>query len=154
MSAKPETLTTTKVEPYLCFDGRCAEALEFYKTALDAQVEMVMRFKDAPEQCGGDNGPTTILADKVMHSSMRIGDSVVMATDGCGDTAYSGKPSFTGTSLSLAVPTEALADRYFGALAAGGNIVMPMDKTFFAKKFGVVADKFGVNWMVIVPAEM
>lgn len=152
MSTKPEPLTTPKVEPYLSFDGRCAEAIEFYKKAVDAEVLMLMHFKDAPP-CGDQPTPTIAL-DKVMHCSLRIGGSVIMATDGCWESSYAGKASFSGISLSFAVPTEAEARRYFAALADGGNICMPLDKTFFAKIFGVVSDKFGVNWMVIVPAEM
>lgn len=136
-------MSTTKVNtlgPYLFFDGRCEEAIEFYRQALDAQVLMLMRFKDGPDQCqpGSEN--------KVMHSTLRIGDINVMVSDGrCG-----GKPDFRGFSLSLTVPDEAEAERLFGKLAEGGQIQMPLTKTFFSPRFGMVADRFGVPWMIHV----
>ena len=128
--------------PYLFFDGRCEEAIEFYKKALGAKVEMMMRFKDAPE---GQCTPGT--EDKIMHSSFRIGDTVLMATD---HTMNPGKLEFKGMSLTLNPKTEAECDRFFTALAEGGQVQQPLVKTFFSPKFGVVADKFGVNWMVMV----
>ena len=133
------------VQPYLFFDGRCEEALEFYRQALGAEVEMLMRFKDSPEpaRCGSAAG------DKVMHASFRIGETTVMASDG----RCEGKPSFQGFALSFAVPSEAEADRRFAALAKGGQVQMPLAKTFFSPRFGMVADRFGVMWMIIVPAE-
>ena len=138
---------TTQV--YLFFDGRTEEALNFYRNAVGAEVEMLMRFKEAPEKgpgCG--TGPEA--GDKVMHSSFRIGDTVIMASDGqCG-----GKPSFQGFALSLTAKDEAEAKRYFAALSEGGQVQMPLGKTFFAKAFGMVADRFGVAWMVIVPEAM
>jgi len=129
------------IQPYLFFDGRCQEALDFYVSALGAKVEMSMKFKDSPEppQMPGVSG------DNIMHSSFRIGDSVVMASDGFGK----GKPVFQGISLSLAVKSVAEADRYFSALAKGGTIQQPLEQTFFASSFGMVTDKFGVPWMVI-----
>ncbi|RDV04156.1 VOC family protein [Undibacter mobilis] len=137
-----------QVLPYLSFEGRCEEALEFYKKAIGARVEMLMHFKDAPADAGeppeGCAGPMPP-ADKVMHSSFRVGASVVMATDGMA----SGKADFKGISLSLNADNEAHADKLFAALSEGGQVQMPMAKTFFAKKFGMVADKFGVCWMII-----
>jgi PhnB protein len=134
------------VTPYLFFDGRCEEALAFYKKALGAEVAMMMRFKEAPEQPppgtippGSDN--------KIMHACLRINGAEVMASDGC---AQQGKPKFEGFSLSLNARDEAEADRMFAALADGGQVQMPLGKTFFAKRFGAVADRFGVGWMVIV----
>jgi PhnB protein len=138
--------TTTNqrlLQPYLFFDGRCEEALDFYRQALGAEVTALMRFKDSPE-------PTMCAPaseNKVMHANVRIGETTIMASDGrCG-----GQPSFQGFALSLSVPTEAEADRFFGALAKGGQVQMPLTKTFFSPRFGMVADKFGVMWMVIVP---
>jgi PhnB protein len=130
-----------KIQPYLCFDGRCEEAIEFYKKALGAEVPMLMRFKDSPEPgaCGG--GP-----DKVMHAEIRIGDSTIFASDG----RCEGKMKFEGISLSLSLANEAQVDRAFAALSEGGQVQMPLDKTFFARRFGMVADRFGVSWMVIV----
>jgi PhnB protein len=132
--------------PYLFFDGRCEEAIAFYKKALGAEVEMMMRFKEAPEQPppgvlppGSDN--------KVMHACLRINGSSVMASDGC---AQGDKPKFQGFSLSVNAKDEAEADRMFAALADGGKVEMPLGKTFFAKRFGSVSDRFGVGWMVIV----
>lgn len=135
------------VQPYLDFAGRCEEAIEFYKKALGAQVQMLMRFKEAPEQPPpGSVAPGT--ENKILHSSLRIGDSIVMATDGRG----AGKASFAGITLSLTVATEAEANKRFAALADGGQVQMPLGKTFFSPSFGMVTDRFGVSWMVIVPA--
>ena len=133
-----------KVEPYLFFDGRCEEAIEFYRKALGATVEMLMRFKDSPEQHEGIVPPGA--GDKVMHSSFRIGDTIVMASDGeCG-----GRPSFQGCSLSLTARDDAEAERLFASLANGGKVQMPLAKTFFSSRFGMVADRFGVPWMIVV----
>jgi PhnB protein len=133
-----------QVQPYLFFDGRCEEALEFYKSALGAEVTMLMRFKDNPEPAMNPNGA----GDKVMHASFRIGEATGMASDG----RCQGQPIFSGFSLSLNASDEAEAERLFGALAEGGQVRMPLAKTFFAPRFGMVADRFGVSWMVIVPA--
>ena len=140
------------VQPYLFFDGKCEEAIEFYKQALDAKVDMMMRFKENPEppQAGepGCAGPeqTAAMAEKIMHASFTVGDAMIMASDGM----CQGKPSFQGISLAMTVKTEAEADKKFAALAAGGQIQMPLAKTFFSPKFGMVADRFGVSWMVMV----
>ena len=134
------------IEPYLFFDGRCEEAIEFYRNALGAEVDMLMRFKDSPEpHQPGMTAPGS--ENKVMHANLRIGGTSVMASDGrCG-----GKPHFDGFALSLGVATEAEADRLFAALADGGKVQMPLTRTFFSPRFGMVADRFGVMWMVIVP---
>jgi PhnB protein len=131
--------------PYLFFDGRCEEALEFYKKALGAEVQMMMRFKDSPEQaqCPGGTQPP---ADKVMHACVKVGNGVLMASDGM---TANGKPSFAGFSLSYEAKDEADAQRRFNALADGGQVQMPLGETFFARSFGAVADKFGVSWMII-----
>lgn len=132
-----------QVQPYLFFDGRCEEAIEFYKKALGAEVEMLMRFKDSPEppQANCPHPP----GDNVMHSSFRIGDTRVMASDGMAQ----GKPEFKGVSLSLTVKSDAEAETMFKALSDCGQVQMPMSKTFFASRFGMVADRFGVSWMVV-----
>jgi PhnB protein len=138
-----------KVQSYLFFDGKCDEALEFYKRVLGAKVTMLMRFKEAPES-PADCGPRMPDPNKVMHSEIQIGDTTVMASDGmCG-----GKPSFQGFSLSVDAPNDAEAKRIFNALADGGRVEMPLGTTFFASSFGMCADKFGVGWMVIVPRPM
>ncbi len=134
------------VQPYLFFEGRCEEAVEFYRKALGATVEMVMRYKDSPEPPPDKVPPGS--ADKVMHAAFRIGKTTVMASDGF----CNGKPSFQGFSLSITAQSEAEADRLFAALADGGAVRMPLAKTFFSPRFGMVADRFGVSWMVIVPA--
>jgi PhnB protein len=134
-----------QVQAYLFFDGRCEEAIEFYKTHLGAKVEMLMRFSEAPEKPPADCMPSS--PDKIMHSCLRIGDTAVMASDGMAN----GKPEFKGFSLALDAKDEADADRMFHALAEGGQVQMPLGKTFFSPRFGMVADKFGVGWMVIVP---
>ena len=131
-----------QVQPYLFFDGRCDEALAFYRGALGAEVTMLMRFKESPDP--SMVGPGT--GDKVMHASVRIGETTMLASDG----RCQGAPSFQGFALSLTVPNEAEAERLFGALGDGGQVQMPMTKTFFSPRFGMVADRFGVSWMVYV----
>lgn len=133
-----------QTQVYLFFDGRCDEALAFYKKNLGAEVEMLMRFKDAPQQNGEMCTPGN--ENKVMHSCFKLGDWRVMASDGYAK----GQPEFKGFSLSLSVDSEAEADRVFGALSDGGKVEMPLTQTFFAPKFGMVQDKFGVGWMVLV----
>ncbi len=137
-----------KVQPYLFFDGRCEEAIEFYRQALGAEVLALMRFRDSP-----DPPPPGMLApgseDKVMHASLRIGETEIMASDG----RCAGKPAFQGVSLSLSVPGEAEADRLFDALAEGGQVQMPIGRTFFSPRFGMVADRFGVSWMIVAAPE-
>jgi PhnB protein len=142
-------MNTTKnnpvVEPYLFFEGRCEEAIEFYRRALGAGVNMLMRFKDSPEPPQpGCVSPGS--ENKVMHANLRIGGTTMMASDG----RCTGKLNFQGFSLSLSVSTEAEAERLFTALADGGQVQMPLARTFFSPRFGMVADRFGVLWMVIV----
>jgi len=133
------------VEPYLFFDGRCEEAIEFYRQALGAEVTMLMRFEDSPEpQAPGVVPPGA--ENNVMHATLRIGDSVVLVSDG----RCLGKPSFQGFSLSLKVPTTAEVDRLFEALCDGGQVTMPLTQTFFSPRFGMVTDRFGVSWVVRV----
>jgi PhnB protein len=134
-----------QVQPYLFFDGRAEEAIEFYKRAVGARVEMLMRFRESPDPPPPGMVPPGS-EDKVMHASLRIGDTAVMASDG----RCQGRPSFAGFSLSLTARDEADADRLFAALAEGGEVQMPLAKTFFSPRFGMVADRFGVSWMVIV----
>jgi PhnB protein len=131
-----------QIQPYLSFEGRCDEAVQFYQSALGAEVQMIMRFKDAPDS--GMTPPGS--ADKVMHTAIKIGDSIILATDG----RCTGSPGFTGISLSLDVADEAQAEQKFAALADGGKITMPLMKTFFAPKFGMVQDRFGIQWMIVV----
>jgi PhnB protein len=132
------------VQPYLFFDGKCEEAIEFYKKALGAEVNMLMRFKDSPEP--PPPGCAPVDSNKVMHAQFQIGGTVIMASDG----RASGQPKFEGFALSLSVKTEAEADKAFNALADGGKVEMPLAKTFFSARFGMVSDKFGVFWMVLV----
>jgi PhnB protein len=134
-----------KVQSYLFFDGRCEEALEFYRKTLGAEVTMLMRFKDSPVppqpgMCPPGSG------DKVMHAAFRIGDTELMASDG----HCLGKPSFQGFSLSLTAADAAEADRLFAAIVDGGQVQMPLSETFFSPRFGMAADRFGVAWMIIV----
>ena len=131
------------VQPYISFEGRAAEAIEFYKGAVGATVDMVMHFKDAPPEMQAQMSPDS--KDKVMHAAFHIGDTQVMASDG----QCTGKANFSGISLTLNAADDAEAEKLFGALGKGGQVTMPMSETFFAHRFGVVADKFGVNWMVI-----
>ena len=136
-----------QVQPYLFFDGRCEEAIEFYRAKLGAEVVMLMRFKDAPEPRQPGMIPPGA-ENKVMHANFRIGDTAVFASDG----RCQGKPSFQGFALSITVANEAQADRTFAALADGGQVQMPLGKTFFSPRFGMLTDRFGVSWMVIVRA--
>ena len=134
-----------QVQPYLFFDGRCEEAVEYYKKVLGAEVTMLMRFKDSPEpHAPGMVAPDA--GDKVMHLSLRIGETTVLASDG----RCEGKPSFEGFSLTITVPDTAQAERLFTALAEGGQVQMPLTQTFFSPGFGMVADRFGVGWMIYV----
>jgi PhnB protein len=133
------------VQPYLFFDGRCEEAIEFYRQALGAEVTMLMRFKDSPEPAQGGCAPPGASADKVMHASFRIGETDIMASDG----NCTGAPKFQGISLSLTAANEDEAERLFAAIADGGQVQMPLTKTFFASRFGMAADRFGVSWMIV-----
>src|SRR5262249_23282698 len=131
-----------QVQSYLFFDGRCEEAIEFYKKTLGAEVGMLMRWKDSPDKSmcapGSEN--------KVMHASLKIGDTRVMASDG----RNTGNPKFDGFALSLDAKNESDAQKMFKALSDGGEVAMPLTKTFFSPCFGMVRDRFGVHWMVIV----
>jgi PhnB protein len=133
--------------PYLMFNGRCEEALNFYKKALGAEIGMMMRFKENPEADKAEAaGCMPGDMNKIMHSAFQVKGSTVMASDGMSQ----GAPKFEGFSLSVEAKDEPEAERFFNALADGGKVEVPLTKTFFAKSFGVVADKFGVSWMVIV----
>lgn len=132
------------IQPYLFFDGKCEEAIEFYSKALGAKVNMLMRYKDSPEPPPPGCAPAD--SNKVMHAQFQIGETVIMAADG----RATGNPKFEGFSLSLSLPTPADVDKAFNALANGGKVEMPLAKTFFSAKFGMVEDKFGVFWMVLV----
>jgi PhnB protein len=134
-----------QVQPYLFFEGRCEEAVEFYRKALGAEVTMLMRYKDSPEPPNPGMLPPGA-GDKVMHASLRIGETVVLASDGL----CQGRASFQGFALSLTVASDAEADRRFAALADGGQVQMPLGKTFFSSRFGMLADRFGVSWMIYV----
>jgi PhnB protein len=129
-----------QIQPYLFYNGRCDEAIEFYRAALGAEVLMLMRFKDSPEATS-HGAP-----EKVMHATLRIGDTTVSVSDGRCD----GAPSFQGFALSLTVPNDAEAQRLFTALGQGGRVQTPLAKTFFSSQFGMVADRFGVLWIVYV----
>ena len=144
-----------RVQPYLSFEGRAEEALDFYTKVVGAQVNVMMRFKEAPPMEVSDDGkgcadmgaPPAITGEKIMHSEFKIGDSVIMASDGY----CSGKTNFGGISLAVQAKDDAEAKRIFDGLATGGQVQQPLIKTFFATSFGVLADKFGVSWMVVAP---
>lgn len=134
-----------QVQPYLFFEGRCEEAIAFYRSALGAEVAMLMRFRDSPEPPAPGMVPPGA-EDRVMHASLRIGETNVMMSDGgCGDVS-----GFRGFSLSLMPPDAARAEELFAALAEGGQVQMPLTKTFFSPCFGMVTDRFGVSWMIHV----
>lgn len=136
-----------QVQPYVFFDGRCDEALEFYKKALGAQVKMLMRFKDGPpqnpEHCPGGK---PVPGDKVMHAEMVIGETTILVSDG----NSTGNPKFDGFSLAIGCKTVDEVERLWKGLSDGGKPIAPLMETFFSPKFGMIADKFGVTWMVLV----
>ena len=140
-------MQNSSIQPYLFFAGRCDEALDLYRTALDIKVDMLMRFSDSPEPM-----PPGVLQPgfekKVMHAAFRVGDSLVLASDGCDD-----KAKFGGFALAVNVKDEAEAQRVFGALSAGGSVQMPLAKTFWSPCYGMLTDRFGMSWMVMVPGE-
>lgn len=133
-----------QVQPYLFFEGRCEEALAFYGKTIGAKIVDLMRFKDSPEPPRPDMCPPGS-DDKVMHASFTIGETTVMASDG----RASGQPNFQGFALSLLAADEAEAKRLFTAVGEGGQVQMPLGKTFFSPAFGMVTDRFGVLWMVL-----
>ena len=136
-------MPNTTVQPYLFFGGRCEEALEFYRKNVGAEIITLRRFKEAPEPVAG---LPDCFDDKIMHAAVRIGESVWMASDG----QCEGNPNFEGFSLSITVPDESEAERIFAALSQDGLVVMPLEKTFWTSKFGMVQDRFGVSWMVSI----
>lgn len=136
-----------KVESYLFFDGRCEEAMEFYRSALGAKLEFLMRYKESPEKASPGKMPLGF-EEKVMHASLLIGETRVMASDDC-----QGNSNFQGFSLSIRAADEAEAKKLFGALADGGEVVMPLAKTFFSPSFGMATDRFGVTWMIMVEGD-
>lgn len=137
------------VQPYLFFEGKCEEALAFYHKALGAEIGMKLRFKEAPPAPSGDCMTPQGAEEKIMHTEFRVGTTSVMASDG----RCSGQPNFQGFSLSLTPANDEEAKNFFGALSEGGQVQMPLGPTFFASSFGMVADKFGVSWMIYVPAK-
>ncbi|CAG1009046.1 hypothetical protein BURK1_03609 [Burkholderiales bacterium] len=134
-----------QIQPYMMFEGRCEEAIAFYQKALGARLDMLMRYKESPEPPPPDKVPPGS-DDKVMHASLTIGDTVVMASDGF----CSGRTQFQGFALSASVPDVASAERAFAALSAGGQVTMPLMQTFWSPRFGMLVDRFGVAWMVNV----
>lgn len=138
-----------QIQPYLFFDGRCEEAIAFYRQAVGAEVVMLMRYADGPEGSAQCPDGTQLSADKVMHACLQIGASQVLVSDGmCG-----GQPKFDGFSLALTADDDAAAKRLFEALADGGQVQQPLMAAFFASSFGMLADRYGVSWMVLVPDE-
>jgi PhnB protein len=142
-------MTTTKdnrvIQPYLFFNGSCEEAIEFYRQAVGAEVQMMMRFKQSPQPPPPGQVPPGF-ENKIMHASVRIGQTTIMASDGCSTE----KPKFEGFSLAISVSTEAEADGVFAALSKGGKVRMPLSKTFWSPRFGMLEDRFGIAWMVSV----
>ena len=136
------TASNIFVQPYLFFGGRCDEALKFYQTALGAEVLMLSRFKDSPDPYMVQLG----MEEKVMHAIFKIGETTLMASDG----RCEGEARFEGFSLSISVPDEKEAERVFAALSEGGEVTMPLEKTFWSPKFGMLTDRFGVGWMVSI----
>ena len=143
------TKNTQIIQPYLFFNGACEQAVEFYKKAIGAEVQLMMRYKESPQPPPPGMVPPGF-ENKIMHTSFRIGETLVMAADDC-----TGKSTaFQGFALSLSVPTEADADRAFKALLEGGQVKMPLAKTFWSPRFGMLTDRFGIIWIVSVPGHM
>lgn len=134
-----------QVQSYLFFNGNCGEAIAFYEKALGAKTDMRMTFKEAPEPPPPEMVPAD-WGDKIMHASFTIGETMVMASDGCDPDSK----AHSGFSLSLAVKTEQDAERYFAALSDGGTVTMPLRQTFWSPRFGMLKDRFGIAWMVNV----
>lgn len=147
LPTKSPAVSATTLQPYLFFGGRCEEAIAFYRTALGAQLEMLLRFSESPDPVPAGMLPAG-QENNVMHASLRVGGNVILLSDGCGET-----PAFSGFSLALNFPTEAEVDRVFAALAQGGSVGMPLGKTFWSPRFGMVTDRFGLGWMIGVTAE-
>lgn len=135
-----------QIQPYLFFEGRCEEAIAFYRQALGAEQVMLMRYADGPGDGAACPGGVPPPADKVMHACMQVGTTQLMMSDGF----CSGKPEFKGFSLSLSTTEDAEARRLFDALADGGQVQQALSATFFASSFGMLSDRFGVSWMVVV----
>ena len=131
-----------QVQPYLNFNGRCEEALQFYSKHLDAKIEMMMRFKEMP---GPQQPGMTAPPDKILHAAFRVGDAQLFASD----SHCTGKPAFEGIALAVTARDDAEAKRVFGALSDGGKVQQPLIPTFFSSSFGMVDDRFGVSWMVM-----
>lgn len=133
-----------RIEPYLFFHGRSEEAAAFYARALNAELHFAMRFSEAPEAPPPGTVPPGH-EDRIMHAELRIGQTTVMISDGgCRDTA-----SFDGFALAISFPDTAEAARRFEALADGGEITMAFGPSFFSPGFGMLRDRFGVNWTVV-----
>lgn len=132
------------VQPYLFFEGRCEEALAFYEKALGAERGQLMRYSENPEPPRADC--PTPPGNKVMHCNFTVGGTQIMASDGMA----SGTTNFKGFGLTLGAATVSDAERLFNALADGGKVQMPLGKTFYSPAFGMVEDRFGVVWMVMV----
>jgi len=133
------------IQPYIFFNGSCEQAMEFYRKALGAEIDRMIRFKESPEPSSPGAIPPGF-ENKIMHACFHVGQTAIMASDGNSPD----KASFQGFSLSLSVPTEAEADRAFHALANEGQVKMPLTKTFFSPRFGMVEDRFGIGWMISV----
>jgi PhnB protein len=130
-----------QVQSYLFFDGRSEEAIEFYKKTLGASVNTLLRFKESPDPASCTPGSE----NKIMHADISIGETNVLLSDG----HNKGQPNFQGFGLALTAKTEAEANKLFDGLAASGTVTMPQSKTFFSPRFGMLIDKFGVNWMIL-----
>lgn len=133
------------INTYLTFPGNCEEAFNFYKSVFGGEFPYVGRFKDMPvEQCGPIPDSEK---EKIMHMSLPIGNGVLMGSD---SSEAFGHVSVIGNNFSLSVnaDTDAEADALFNALSAGGKVTMPMGKTFWGSYFGMLTDKFGIQWMV------
>jgi PhnB protein len=146
--SNPKSELPARLETYLFFDGKCEEAIEFYKRAIGAEVQTLMRFKDSPEPPQPGCQPPGS-ENKIMHGSLKIGHANLMVSDG----RCTGKTNFEGFGLTLNAKDAVEADKLFAALSEGGQVQMPLAKTFFSPRFGMVVDRFGVLWMVIVSCQ-
>ena len=135
---------STTITPYLFFNGRCDEAIEFYKAALDAEIEYIMRFDESPEPLPDGTLPPNF-DKKIMHATITVRGVKLMVSDGCAEEL-----EFLGFRLAISEPTEEQARATFRALAESGTVDIPIGPTFWSPCYGMVTDKFGMPWMVSV----
>ena len=135
----------SQLEPYLFFNGNCAEAMRFYEKALGGKLEMMMKASEAPPEAGDPCKDAGAGADAILHACVMVDGRRLMASDWMSPEPY---PGINGVSISLVYPTVEEAKRKFAALAEGGKVIMPPGKTFWIESFAMLTDRYGANWMI------